>query len=53
MVMFYIFLITKIEPDFGACEGAKDCNYNGDCLDNVCKCDSRFEIEKDCSSKMA
>ena len=45
----------KTEPNIGACNDETDCNNNGECINNYCKCKSGFDDEtnpKDCSSKL-
>ena len=44
-----------IEPRIGACNDTTDCNDNGACIDNYCKCDPGFDSKdspKDCSGKL-
>ena len=47
--------MMKTEPNIGACNDETDCNNNGECINNYCKCKSGFDDEtnpKDCSSKL-
>ena len=50
-----VFLI-KTEPHIGACNDQEDCNNNGKCDNNYCKCNPGFDDEnnpKDCSSRFS
>ena len=52
--LLYIFFFTKTEPDFGSCDDETDCNNNGECINNYCKCKPGFDDKdypKDCSRK--
>ena len=52
---FIYFSLTKTEPDIGSCDDETDCNNNGECINNYCKCKPGFDDKdypKDCSRKL-